>query len=70
MVNNSEWQQAEYILRAFELANEWDFIGPMILWNLNFAPTLGNQFSESGYSLLRPDGSLRPAYQSLQSIKK
>ncbi len=70
MTNNSEWQQAEYILRAYELAHGWEFVGPMILWNLNFAPTLGNQFSESGYSLLRPDGSLRPAYRSLQSIQK
>ena len=70
MTNNNEWQQAEYILRAYELAHQWEFVGPMILWNLNFAATLGNQFSESGYGLLRPDGSLRPAYQAMQSITK
>jgi hypothetical protein len=69
MVNVSEWQQAEYTLRAYELAHDWPRIGPMILWNLNFAPWLGPQFSESGYSLLRPDGTPRPAYLALQTIR-
>ena len=63
----SEWQQAQYIPRAFELAQQSETIGPMILWNLNFGPTLGNEFSESGYSLLRPDGSKRPSYLTLQN---
>jgi hypothetical protein len=66
----SEWQQAAYTLRAYELAHEWEWVGPMMLWNLNFGPTLGSDFSESGYSLLRPDGSLRPVYLSLQTIPK
>jgi polysaccharide biosynthesis protein PslG len=61
----SEWQQAEYTLRAFELGQGLAWMGPMILWNLNFAPTIGPAFSESGYSILRPDGSARPAYHSL-----
>jgi hypothetical protein len=66
----SEWQQAAYTLRAYELAHEWEWVGPMMLWNLNFGPTLGSDFSESGYSLLRPDGSLRPVYLSLQTMPK
>ena len=67
MNNVSEWQQAEYITRAFELGQQSENIGPMILWNLNFGPTLGNAFSESGYSVLRPAGSPRPSYLSLQN---
>jgi hypothetical protein len=67
MNNVSEWQQAQYIPRAFELGQQAGNIGPMFLWNLNFGPTLGNAFSESGYSLLRPDGSERPSYLSLQN---
>jgi hypothetical protein len=66
----SEWQQAEYILGAYELAQGWEHVGPMVLWNLNFGPTLGNEFSESGYSLLRPDGSARPSYLALQATGK
>ncbi len=70
MNNVTEWQQAEYILRAYELASERDNMGPMILWNLNFAPTLGNEFSESGYSVLRHDGSRRPSYLALEAMAK
>jgi len=64
----SEWQQAEYIARAFEIGQAWEQIGPMILWNLNFAPTFGTKYEFSGYSILRTDGTTRPAYWSIQSL--
>jgi len=70
MVDVSEWQQAVYTQRALELAHDWPWVGPMMLWNLNFAPWIGPAFSESGYSLLRPDGSPRPAYLALEAIPK
>lgn len=70
MANVTEWQQAVYILRAYELANEWESVGPMILWNLNFGPLLGDRFSESGYSLLLADGSQRPAFRALVHLLK
>jgi len=70
MNNVSEWQQAQYIPRAFELSQQTETVGPMLLWNLNFGPLLGNEFSESGYSLLRPDSSPRPSYLSLQAAPK
>ena len=63
-----EYQQASYTLLAFELAHQWRWVGPLFLWNLNFAPLLGTDFSESGYSLLRPDGSPRPVYLALQTM--
>ena len=66
----SEWEQAQYISRAFELGQQSDNMGPLILWNLNFGPLLGNEYSESGYSLLRPDGSPRPSYLSLQAADR
>lgn len=66
----SEWQQATYLQRAFELAHDWPWVGPMMLWNLNFAPWLGSAFSESGYSLLRPDGTARPAFFALADLPK
>jgi polysaccharide biosynthesis protein PslG len=70
MDNVSELEQAKYILQAFSMAQELDQAGPLFLWNLNFGPLLGTQFSESGYSLLRPDGSQRPSYLSLQEAAK
>lgn len=62
----SEWQQAEYIARAYELNQQRSNAAPIILWNLNFGPLLGTEFSESGYSILAPDGSPRPAYLTLE----
>ena len=70
MTNVSEWQQAAYMQRAFALTHSWPQVGPLILWNLNFAPWLGDAFSESGYSLLRPDGSPRPAYFALAALPR
>lgn len=66
MADNSEWEQAVYTLRAYELAHGWDWVGPMFLWNLNFTKALGPEFQEVGYSLLRFDESRRPVYRALE----
>lgn len=70
MADVTEWEQAAYLLRALELGDQDETVGPMIIWNLNFGPLLGHEYSESGYSVLRPDGSRRPAYRSLEHAKK
>lgn len=67
MGNVTEWQQAEFTARAFELAQSDLQNGPFILWNLNFGPLLGTEFSETGYSLLHPDGSPRPVFMTLET---
>ncbi len=63
----TEADQAAYLLRAIELRRDRSWLGPMIIWNLNIAPLLGPDRSESAYGLLRPDGSKRPAYQQLRT---
>jgi hypothetical protein len=68
MLNVSEWQQAEYTLAAYAYADTRPWVGPLILWNLNFGPLLGTQFSESAYSILRPDSTPRPIYYSLRTL--
>jgi hypothetical protein len=65
-----EWEQAVFLLRALELGQQDSSVGPMIIWNLNFGPLLGHEYSETGFSILRPDGSRRPAYRSLEHAKK
>lgn len=65
-----EWEQATYLMRALEIGQGDSSLGPMIIWNLNFGPLLGHEYSETGYSILRPDGSRRPAYRSLEHAKK
>ncbi|HJW84188.1 MAG TPA: hypothetical protein VJ754_07780 [Anaerolineae bacterium] len=61
-----EKDQAAYLLRAIELRRERAWLGPMMIWNLNVAWLLGPDRPESAYSLIRPDGSLRPAYKRLR----
>ncbi len=70
MAEVSETQQAVYTQRAFVMAQERPGVGPLILWNLNFGPTLGAEFAESSYSLLRPDGTERPVYRALAAVPK
>jgi len=59
-------KQATYISRAFELATELGFIGPMFLSNLNGCQA-GGDVESCYYSLMSPTGSPRPAYQKLAS---
>ena len=53
----SPFQQAEYTLRALEIGRELDYLGPMFLWNLNFAnqTLIENRVELAGFSLLYPD---------------
>lgn len=62
----SEVQQADYVVRGFQMGRSLEWMGPMILWNLNIATIWGGERPESAYSLLRPDGSYRPAYIALR----
>ena len=64
---NSPEQQAEYTLRAFEIGQSRDYMGPMFLWNLNFAnDTLLEERNEMvGYSLFVPGLPFRPLYDAL-----
>jgi serine/threonine protein kinase len=47
-------ERGAYILRAFEIGHSFDFVGPMFLWNMNFADTLSvsNGDEMAGFSLL------------------
>lgn len=72
MSYNTPEQQAEYTLRAFEIGQSRDYMGPMFLWNLNFAnPTLIQQRNEMvGYSLFIPGLPNRPLFDQLVSRPK
>lgn len=65
-----EQLQAEYIVAAYKIAQDWDYMGPMFLWNLNIAALPYFDDSHSGYSILRSDGTSRHAMELLQSVPK
>ena len=72
MTYNTPEQQAEYTLRAFEIGQSRDYMGPMFLWNLNFAndALLEERNEMVGYSLFIPGLEFRPLYNELVNRPK
>ena len=69
MTYNDRWLQGEYTLRALQIGSERDYIGPMFLWNLNFAllPSLIEGRDErAAYGVIVPlEPRERPLYWML-----
>jgi hypothetical protein len=66
--DNTREQQAQWIVSAYQQAAAWGWVGPMVLWNLNFGVT--NPGSEqAAFSILTPDGPA-PAFQALAAVPK
>lgn len=65
-------QQAQYLTRALEIAQENAYVGGLFLWNLNYAPSADPDDVQGKrvFSILRPDWGLRPAYVALQRLTK
>ncbi len=66
MAYNDKWAQGQYTIKAFHLAQGMDFMGPMMIWNLNFALLAGmvdSRDERAAYSLITPlNPRERPAY--------
>jgi GH35 family endo-1,4-beta-xylanase len=69
-------QQANYLLRAFEMGRyEYSpWVGAMFVWNLNFAVSWQNagnsQHQMAAYGILNGDWTPRPAYTAIQRMAK
>ena len=68
--DNSEAEQAAYLVRAFQMGRNWGWVGPMFVWNLNFGPVSGVQDEKAKFGIVRPDWSPRPAYAALRDMGK
>ena len=64
---NTEQQQAEWLVRAFQIGKEKPYIGVMFVWNLNF---FGIDQAKRAFAVLNPDWTARPAYTALAAIQK
>ncbi len=70
-VYTSEEEQAQYLVRAFEIARtEWPWMGVMAVWNLNFSVVVPPSDEKYPWSVLNGDWSPRPAYRALQAMPK
>lgn len=67
MTYNTPEQQADYTIRALEIGRDLDYVGPMFLWNLNFASDdlIVERNEMVGYSLIVPRLPIRPLYDAI-----
>jgi hypothetical protein len=68
--DNSAGEQAQYLVQAFQLARSWGFVGPMFVWNLNFAPVSGPADEKAAFGVLDAGWGARPAYNALRDMPK
>ncbi len=66
----SEQQQAQYLVRAFELGKSYPWMGVMFAWNLNFSLITPPSDEKYPWAVLRGDGSPRPSYTALKNMPK
>ncbi len=67
----SPQQQAQYLLRAYEIARtEWPWMQAMFVFSLNSAIFQGSGGPYSGFSLTDEYGRPRPAYDALKAMPK
>jgi hypothetical protein len=68
--DNTETEQAQFLVRAYQMAKDWGWVGPMFCWNLNFWPVAGANSETAKFGIVRGDWSGRPAYAALHDMPK
>lgn len=70
--DNTLEEQAEHIVRAFELMHQWDFVWIATLFNLDYSPKIGGDphHDSTMWSITAPDGSPRPAFDAVKTMPK
>jgi len=68
--DNSEAEQAQWVVRAYEMGRNWGWVGVMFLWNLNFGPVAGKQDEKAAFGVVRHNWSPRPAFGALANMPK
>jgi len=68
--DNTAQEQAEWTVRAYQMARSWGWVGVMFLWNLNFAPVAGPQDEKAAWSIVDPNWQPRPIYIALKNMPK
>ena len=74
-LDNSEQQQADWIVKGFQMMRESGFVRFGIVFNLDYIQKIGQKPNEAGgdpatYSVVRPDGSPRPAFDAIANMPK
>ena len=72
-LDNTEAEQADWIVRAFELMRDGGTVRMAIIFNLDYIAKAGTSpdvDSSLAYSLIRKDGVPRPAFDAVERMPK
>lgn len=74
-LDNTEKEQAEWIVKGFQMMRESGFVKFGIVFNLDYIQKIGQKPNEAGgdpatYSIIRPDGAPRPAFDAIAEMSK
>ena len=62
--------QADFLVQAFTKARSLEYVGGMIVWNLNFQLAVPATDEKWGFGVIRDDWTPRPAYSALAQMPK
>ena len=68
--DNTDFDQATYLVKAFQLGRQWGWIDGMFVWNLNFQQVVGPEDEKYPFGIVTPLGTPRPAYTMLKFMAK
>jgi hypothetical protein len=66
-------QQANYLVKAYQMSKDWGWAGVMFAWNLNMGTVYGLECPQGEvgrFSILTPDWQRRPAFDALARMSK
>jgi polysaccharide biosynthesis protein PslG len=74
-LDNTEQQQADWIVKGFQMMRDAGFVNFGIVFNLDYIQKIGQKPNVAGgdpatYSVIRPDGSPRPAFDAIANMPK
>lgn len=67
--DNSYEEQAAWTVEAYQMMKGWGWVGPAILWNLNFR-VVANGTEKAQWGIVDPGWSPLPAYNALRDMAK
>ncbi|NJN84375.1 MAG: hypothetical protein HC802_20240, partial [Caldilineaceae bacterium] len=67
--DNSLEEQAAWTVEAYQIMKAWGWVGPAILWNLNFR-VVADGTEKAQWGIVRNDYSPMPVYSALKSMPK
>ena len=67
--DNSLEEQAAWTVEAYQMMKAWGWVGPAILWNLNFR-VVSNGTEKAQWGIVGPSWEPLPAYNALKAMSK